>query len=307
MRGRRRRSASAARYGSRWPGPESRAPAPDRQQRHVQLAQVGHAREEVRVAGEVDAPARVLRASSRGWRVEGPKGGRKPPWRALGGRHAQVAKSQGASGVELVHAPEPPPGEEGTGAARGRRSPAFPAAGATRAGRGGPSGGATRGRRRYPRTGRRAAAWSAARGRRDAAAAPGRSARAGRRSRPRPWRGRGSRCRSSPPRPHGRLERRLRPLSRAEAAQSGAIMPSTRSSRRWSVGPFTLAGSSDRRRTSSRLRPRSRVVGTFSQIEVSNDTLATVLADPGASNALAVDGVRSMMWPDILRLLSLQG
>ena len=49
-----RATASAARVGSRWPAAEPRPPAPDRNERDVDRAELAHPVEEVGVAGEVD-------------------------------------------------------------------------------------------------------------------------------------------------------------------------------------------------------------------------------------------------------------
>ena len=121
-RGRSSASASAARSGSRWPAPERRPPAPDRQQRHVEARrEVGHLREEVGVAGEVDAAA-IPRPRSRAPRRAGEPGPRRPSCSAWHRPHLERADVDRSPGRHLDHL---------RGPVRGRAGAAEPAGAST--------------------------------------------------------------------------------------------------------------------------------------------------------------------------------
>ena len=102
VRGRSNRNAAAAVVGSRWPLREGRTPAPDRQDREIELAgQVGHPREQVRVTGEIDALVPIEHITDRR-RVRS----ERHPASVVGrvdGPNADPSDRQLVAGIDLVH------------------------------------------------------------------------------------------------------------------------------------------------------------------------------------------------------------
>ena len=149
-RGRISSLARAARCGSRWPGPSDCAPPADRQEGDVDGAEIGHAVEEVGVAGEVHRARAASAGRSRPPRPATGCAGRDraggPPGRS---RSSTSPKRSALAGLRLDHiaeaVPAQPPARRRPGRRRGRRR-----ATAATAGGGGPCG---RGRsaRRRPR------------------------------------------------------------------------------------------------------------------------------------------------------------